>query len=237
MWTHGRGRRGRNATRLAQDERPRRTDVTGPPLARSGIRLNREKKMESGLRTQEKVRTVMNTVGLSNRPGVDAAVRITCIPRFTGPDAADIRHTTNAGLILNVHLYALAIFVSAVIANHQQCAFKKRLVAAHKPLYRARLVPVLRLHPSFINMIALRRSFYKYFHSFFPRPSARSKNLNSLQDYVVGIFVDASIFRPPTGNVNTTLTRFNAASVACRGSAAHDHLSRLVLACFQFLIM
>lgn len=193
MRIHGRARPGRNATRLAQDGRPRRTDVTGPPLARSGIRLNREKKMESGLRTQEKVRTVMNTVGLSNRPGVDAAVRITCIPRFAGPDAADIRHTTNAGLILNVHLYALAIFVSAVIANHQQCAFKKRLVAAHKSLYRARLVPVLRLHPSFINMIALRRSFYKYFHSFFPRPSARSKNLNSLQDYVVGIFVDASI--------------------------------------------
>ncbi|HDR9337435.1 TPA: hypothetical protein SAO08_005978 [Burkholderia multivorans] len=73
--------------------------------------------MESGLRTQEKVLAAIDTVGLSNQYDVEAAIRITGIPRFAGPDAADIRRTTNAGLILNVHLYALATFLYRLLSR------------------------------------------------------------------------------------------------------------------------
>ncbi|MBH9663991.1 hypothetical protein [Burkholderia multivorans] len=78
---------------------------------------SRRKKMESGLRTQEKVLAAIDTVGLSNQHGVEAAIRITGIPRFADPDAADIRRTTNAGLILNVHLYALATFLYRLLSR------------------------------------------------------------------------------------------------------------------------
>ncbi|WP_146612433.1 hypothetical protein [Burkholderia multivorans] len=100
------------------DTRPRRTHVTGSAArAKRHTTESRRKKRESGLRTQETVRAAIDTVGLSNQHGVEAAIRITGIPRFAGPDAADIRRTTNAGLILNVHLYALATFLYRLLSR------------------------------------------------------------------------------------------------------------------------
>ncbi|WP_155636595.1 hypothetical protein [Burkholderia multivorans] len=130
VWQNaGPHRAGDHADTRSRPARPQRDSPcarrTAAPYGRDGPAAcakrhtteSRRKKMESGLRTQETVRAAIDTVGLSNQHGVEAAIRITGIPRFAGPDAADIRRTTNAGLILNVHLYALATFLYRLLSR------------------------------------------------------------------------------------------------------------------------